>query len=247
MAAVRTFYEVLNVSPDAEPVVIEAAYRALMKKYHPDQGGAERGDSAAPGRSATEINRAYAVLRDAPRRAEYDQTEWIRQRDIQLAAYQLPPPPRPSNFFAWGGWLVSLVLVGMIALLASKGVTPQLSAAEEARAAAMAVPDQRSQPLAAGQPVVTAAEEAEIRAAAFGNRAKQEEPKTPVPAPVAVPVPVPTPPVAAQPAPAPAAVPVFRPVHRPAAAPRRARAHRGPTASAPGRHKDFLERQGYIY
>src|SRR5919202_178499 len=120
MAAVRTHYEILNVAPDAELVVIEAAYRALMKKYHPDQGG-----GAANGPSAAQINSAYAVLRDPQRRADYDQKEWIRQRDIQLAAYQPPPPPpRRSNFFGWGGWLVAFVLAGMIALMASKTGAP---------------------------------------------------------------------------------------------------------------------------
>ncbi len=36
MPSLRTPYQILNLSPDAEPVVIEAAYRALIKKYHPD-------------------------------------------------------------------------------------------------------------------------------------------------------------------------------------------------------------------
>ena len=29
-------FEVLGISPDAEPEVIQAAYRALARKYHPD-------------------------------------------------------------------------------------------------------------------------------------------------------------------------------------------------------------------
>ena len=98
MAAVRTHYEILNVAPDAELVVIEAAYRALMKKYHPDQGGGAR-----DGPAASDINRAYGVLRDPERRAEYDHKEWIRQRDIGLVAYQPPPPPRIGP--RCGGWL----------------------------------------------------------------------------------------------------------------------------------------------
>lgn len=32
-------YDLLGVSPDADDVVIEAAYRALAKKHHPDSGG----------------------------------------------------------------------------------------------------------------------------------------------------------------------------------------------------------------
>lgn len=243
MAAARTFYEILNVSPDAELVVVEAAYRALMKKYHPDQGG-----GAAAGPSAAEINRAYAVLRDAERRADYDHKEWIRQRDIQLASYQPPPPPRRSNFFGWGGWLVAAVLAGMIALMASRGSAPQLSAAEQARAAAMATTEHRSQPLTPDGPVVTAAEAAEIRAAAFAPRARDLEPPK-AEAPAAPPSTSPPLVVAAVPAPTPAAV---APRVAARAAPhriytRRAPLHHRGAALAHRRNKDFLERQGYIY
>ena len=36
------FYEVLQVSPRAEPEVVRAAYRILARKYHPDLGGDPR-------------------------------------------------------------------------------------------------------------------------------------------------------------------------------------------------------------
>lgn len=32
-------YEILGISSDAEEIVIESAYRALAKQYHPDAGG----------------------------------------------------------------------------------------------------------------------------------------------------------------------------------------------------------------
>lgn len=235
MAAARTYYEILNVAPDAELVVIEAAYRALMKKYHPDQGG-----GVADGPSATDINRAYAALRDAERRADYDHREWIRQRDIQLAAYLPPPaPPRLSNFFGWGGWLVAAVLAGMIALMASKGGAPQLSAAEQARAATMAAPDLRSQPLPPEKSLVTPEEAAAIRADAYAAHA---DPVTPLPAPAPSPAPAPPQAAAAPVAVAPVAPAPKRPVYAARHAPAR-HAHR-----VAARHdKDFLERQGYIY
>lgn len=35
-------YKTLGVTPEAEDAVIEAAYKSLIKKHHPDQGGKER-------------------------------------------------------------------------------------------------------------------------------------------------------------------------------------------------------------
>ena len=63
------FYETLGVSRNSEPEVIEAAYRALMKKYHPDLW---RGDPAAAETRAKQINEAFATLRDPMRRRAYD-------------------------------------------------------------------------------------------------------------------------------------------------------------------------------
>ena len=62
-----TLYEVLQVSPDADPEVITAAFRALSKRYHPDVNKAPDAN-----RVMTEINRAYEVLSDPVTRAEYD-------------------------------------------------------------------------------------------------------------------------------------------------------------------------------
>jgi curved DNA-binding protein CbpA len=112
--AAHNLYEILNVSREAEPVVIEAAYRALMKKYHPDQGAAPTAD--AP--SAADINRAFSILRDPDRRTQYDHYEWARQQQMHLAQYQPPAPPRTPRVFGWGGWVVALLLAAVILLMA---------------------------------------------------------------------------------------------------------------------------------
>lgn len=74
-------YEVLQVHPAAEPEVIDAAFRGLTRKYHPDLN---------PSPDATEamqrLTAAYEVLRDPDRRAAYDR---------QLAARREPQPPAP--------------------------------------------------------------------------------------------------------------------------------------------------------
>ncbi len=63
------FYVVLGVLPDAEDVVIKAAYRALAQRYHPDRWV---GDAAEAHQSMTRINEAYEVLGDKARRTTYD-------------------------------------------------------------------------------------------------------------------------------------------------------------------------------
>jgi curved DNA-binding protein CbpA len=60
-------YEVLQVSPRAEPEVIRAAYRVLARRYHPDVNPAPYALLAM-----RRINAAYDVLGRADRRARYD-------------------------------------------------------------------------------------------------------------------------------------------------------------------------------
>ncbi len=63
-------YAVLQVSRDAEPEVIEKAYKALSMKYHPDRAPASERERA--NRRMRRINEAYAVLGDPGRRNRYD-------------------------------------------------------------------------------------------------------------------------------------------------------------------------------
>ena len=63
----RDYYAILGVSPTSEDVVIRAAYRALMRRYHPD---ADPSSEAA--QRAQEINAAYAVLGNPEERSRYD-------------------------------------------------------------------------------------------------------------------------------------------------------------------------------
>ncbi|MGQ9552927.1 MAG: DnaJ domain-containing protein [Anaerolineae bacterium] len=65
---VPDLYKILQVDPDAEPEVVEAAYRRLALKYHPDVSTAP--DAAERMR---DLNMAYEVLGDAGKRARYDQ------------------------------------------------------------------------------------------------------------------------------------------------------------------------------
>lgn len=64
-------YAVLGILPDAEEVVVVAAYRALTMRYHPDRWV---GDSAEAHRRMSQINAAYEILGNKLRRAEYDRS-----------------------------------------------------------------------------------------------------------------------------------------------------------------------------
>jgi curved DNA-binding protein CbpA len=62
------YFQVLNVSEDAEPEVIRAAYKALAKKYHPDCGNFSKETAE---KQMALINQAYEVLSDDFKRTEY--------------------------------------------------------------------------------------------------------------------------------------------------------------------------------
>lgn len=71
MPTFRTHYDTLKVSRDAPIEVIQAAYRSLARKYHPDRNR-HTPDGEALMKS---INAAYEVLSDPSKRAEHDR--WI--------------------------------------------------------------------------------------------------------------------------------------------------------------------------
>ncbi|HEY2344583.1 MAG TPA: DnaJ C-terminal domain-containing protein [Xanthomonadaceae bacterium] len=80
----KDYYQVLGVEPGAGEAEIKAAYRRLARKYHPDvskEAGAEEKFKA--------VNEAYEVLRDAPKRASYDQ---LRARGYKPGEEFRPPP-----------------------------------------------------------------------------------------------------------------------------------------------------------
>jgi curved DNA-binding protein CbpA len=129
MAAPRSLYDVLNVAPEAEPVVVEAAYKALIKKYHPDQAV-----EAPVSKDATAINEAFAILKDPAKRADYDHRLWTKQQAIRLAEAQVASAGRPPRYVAVSGWLIAGLLACALAAVAmGKSVLPpRVSAPAEA-------------------------------------------------------------------------------------------------------------------
>ncbi len=63
----KNYYQNLHVDPNADVEIIEVAYKRLARKSHPDT-------NSSPNATAQmqEINEAYATLKDAFKRSQYD-------------------------------------------------------------------------------------------------------------------------------------------------------------------------------
>jgi hypothetical protein len=130
MSALPDYYADLGVSPESDDVVIRAAFKALMLKYHPDTNKAEGAT-----KRAGEINAAWAVLGDQAKRAAYDRQRADARRakpasNSQSRGSAAPPPPPPrqdadppkgnkEGFLkrharAFGGWLATALVIGLV-------------------------------------------------------------------------------------------------------------------------------------
>lgn len=106
------YYETLGVDRGAEPKVIDAAYRAMMRRYHPDKFSGPKDEAE---RRAKLLNEAYAVLKDLEQRRSYDET--LGPAAVtELPAYDALP--NPDEHIAWKrfrvGLLVSLAAGGAL-------------------------------------------------------------------------------------------------------------------------------------
>ena len=67
MAETRDPYEILQVHVKAVPEVVEAAYRALALRHHPDRNVDDTADE-----TMADLNWAFSILREPELRAAYD-------------------------------------------------------------------------------------------------------------------------------------------------------------------------------
>ena len=132
----ENFYELLQVSENADPEIIQAAYRRLVLRYHPD-----RSSEPNAGEMTQRLNDAYAILSDPVRRAEYDRerrgstgrpSSGTGRSRPNPPPPPRPPPPRPPHAegnadsndrfsgnvkwvaFALGGLVAVMVVVGVV-------------------------------------------------------------------------------------------------------------------------------------
>lgn len=82
----KTAYQVLQVDPAAEQEVVEAAYKRLAMKYHPDTSKAS--DASERMR---ELIEAHTILTDPNKRERYDRSIGIRR------PVKMPPAMRASD------------------------------------------------------------------------------------------------------------------------------------------------------
>ncbi len=82
-----TFYQVLNLSPDATPAEIRKAYLKLSLKYHPDKNPDNQEEAKE---QFVKIGQAYDVLSDPIKKRQYDR---------EIASGRLFSP---SSFFGGG-------------------------------------------------------------------------------------------------------------------------------------------------
>lgn len=126
MTTTGDLYAVLGVSSNADEVVIRAAFKALMLRYHPDTN---RSEDAT--KRAAAINAAYAILGDPKKRAAYDEAQ--RNFAGRTGGGSPPPPPAPPkttpkpppaplNPMSSGSktlltWLLFIIVVGGVRVL----------------------------------------------------------------------------------------------------------------------------------
>lgn len=85
------YYHILNIERTATQAEIKQAYRSLAKRFHPDSQ-----HQLANHERITQINAAYAVLKDPRQRRGYDQQ--LRNFNSPASTYHASPaPPRPHR------------------------------------------------------------------------------------------------------------------------------------------------------
>ena len=90
----KDYYQVLGVRRDADAEQIKRAYRKLARKFHPDVSDEKNAEERFK-----EVAEAYEVLRDADKRAAYDQLG----RDYRSGQQFRPPPDWAQRFGQTGG------------------------------------------------------------------------------------------------------------------------------------------------
>ncbi len=90
------FYAILGVHPNAEDIVIRAAFKALAQRYHPDRFA---GSVDEAHQRMADITNAYETLSDPARRRVYDRRRGLHGRTAKFY-FKNPARERPQPFGA---------------------------------------------------------------------------------------------------------------------------------------------------
>jgi curved DNA-binding protein len=90
----KDYYETLGVARGADAEEVKRAYRKLARKYHPDVSKEKNAEA-----KFKEVQEAYEVLKDAEKRAAYDQLG----RNYRSGQQFRPPPDWEQRFGQAGG------------------------------------------------------------------------------------------------------------------------------------------------
>ena len=128
--AEESYYELLQVTPTADLEIITTAYRALIRRHHPDRNPSPSADA-----TTKLLDEAWEILSDSARRAEYDRELRGRTSSSSSGTGQAssrtsqnrpppPPPPRrasepePTGGDSADGFPVTLMLAVVVAVVA---------------------------------------------------------------------------------------------------------------------------------
>ncbi len=105
MATQLDCYGILQVHPKAEKEVIDAAYRKLAAKYHPDVSQVSDASERMK-----QINTAYEVLSDPIKRAAYDALKGV------ASPPDAPPHTAAVPRYLTNTWRTLLIAAGLMLL-----------------------------------------------------------------------------------------------------------------------------------
>lgn len=113
----ESHYDALEVSRNASPEVIKAAYKSLMQRYHPDRNP----EDAQAAERSIRVSQAYEILSDAGKRAAYDLVlqdqrsvvqDGIALRASHLSRVGVGKESAPAS----NGWLGPIFILIVVAL-----------------------------------------------------------------------------------------------------------------------------------
>jgi len=115
-----TFYDILEVSPNASKEIIDKAYKVLAMRYHPDLNPTEDKEQAEENMRI--LNQAREILTNDDTRAEYD-AELQNQYNCQQATNNVSTDDIFESKFKrlpnWLRWVLALP-ISYLAYIASK-------------------------------------------------------------------------------------------------------------------------------